>query len=98
MTCGNIKTLVTFMKITISKKCTLFRSKFKFVFIIGSKIRPTSTPKDAQKRIITGATKKPFHGSLRLNNVARETINQIDSSVKGFIPVFKRHRCISKKG
>jgi hypothetical protein len=79
------------MEITVSKKRTLLRPKFKFVFIIGSKIGPTSTPENAQKRIITGATKESFHGSLRLNNLARETIDQIDCSVKGFIPVFKRH-------
>jgi hypothetical protein len=34
---------------------------------------------------------------LRLNDFARETIDLIDSSGKGFIPVLKRHRCICKK-
>jgi hypothetical protein len=67
------------------------------VFIIWTEIRPTSTPKDAQKRIITGFTEETFHGSLRLDNFARETINQIDCSEKSFIPIFERHGCISEK-
>jgi hypothetical protein len=38
-----------------------------------------------------------FHGSFRLNNLARETINQVDSGEKSLIPILKRHRCITNK-
>jgi hypothetical protein len=65
--------------------------------IIGSEVWPTSTPKNAHERIITGVTKETFHGSFRLDNIARKTIDQIDSGEKSFIPILKRHRCICKK-
>jgi hypothetical protein len=38
-----------------------------------------------------------FHGGFRLNNLAREMINQVNCSEKGLIPILKRHRCICKK-
>jgi hypothetical protein len=67
------------------------------VSIIGSKIWPTSTPKDAQKGVITGIPKKMLHRSFGLNNFARKTIDQIDCGEKRFIPIFKRHRSINKE-
>jgi hypothetical protein len=41
--------------------------------------------------------KKTLYGSLRIDNLTRKAINEINSSKKGFIQKFERHRCICKK-
>jgi hypothetical protein len=44
--CGGVKAFKTFMLIAISKKDTLLGSELKFVLIVGTKVRSTSTLKD----------------------------------------------------
>jgi hypothetical protein len=93
----DIKTSVSFRKRTVPKEHTLFGPEIYLMFIIRLKIRPVGTPKDAQKRVITRITKKKFHGSFWLNNLARKTIDQIYDYEKSFIPIFQWHGCICKK-
>jgi hypothetical protein len=85
------------MKTAISKKNTLFGSELQFALIIWTEIGPTCAPKNSKKGIITLLAKKTLYGSLRIDNLTRKAINEINSSKKGFIQKFERHRCICKK-
>jgi len=55
---GNINTSrfsqakISFMRFRVTKKYTLFGTKLKFIFVIRSKKRKTSTPKDFLKGVI----------------------------------------------
>jgi hypothetical protein len=60
-------------------------------------IWPTCTSKNAQKRVVTFVSKETLHGSFRLDDFARETIDKVDCWKEGFIPKLKRHRCICKE-
>jgi hypothetical protein len=86
------------VKTTIPKKSTLLRTELQLVFIVRTKVGPTGTTKNPKERIVTPIFKEALHGSLGLNNFAREAINQVDSCKKGFIPKLKRHGGISKQG
>jgi hypothetical protein len=48
----HIKALAFFVKGGIAQKNTQFGTKFKFMFVVRSKMRPTSTIKDFEHRII----------------------------------------------
>ena len=47
-----MKALVAFVYGTITKKDTFFGSKFKFMFVVWTKMGPTCTSKDLEKSII----------------------------------------------
>jgi hypothetical protein len=74
-TLGDVKTLEAFVKITITKKGTLFGPKLEFTRIVRSQIRPTSTPEGAKGKIIWFVMKKAFKRSLTMNDFARKTID-----------------------
>jgi hypothetical protein len=65
------------------------------MIVIGAKIWPTCTTKDAERRIIRFGVEQPFKRSFKVNNLARHTINEESSGRKGFIPEFSRHVCMS---
>ena len=50
----NMKTFITFMMNTIVEKNTLKRMGLKFIGIVRTKIWPTSTPKNFEKKVIRG--------------------------------------------
>jgi hypothetical protein len=77
-TSGDIKAFVPFVKTTIPKKSTLLRTELQLMFIVRTKVGPTSTTKNPKKGIVNSMFKKALHGSLRLNDFAREAINQVD--------------------
>jgi hypothetical protein len=48
----NIKTLIALVKVAITKEGTLLRTKFKFVAIVRSEIRPTCKPEGAKREVV----------------------------------------------
>jgi hypothetical protein len=47
-----MKTLVTLVERAIAKEDTFFRSKFEFVFVVRTEVRPTCTAEHLEKGII----------------------------------------------
>jgi hypothetical protein len=47
-----MKTFVTFMTKTVAQKNTLKRTGLKFIGIVRTKIWPTSTPENFEKRVV----------------------------------------------
>jgi hypothetical protein len=50
--CGDMKTLVTLVERAIAEEDTFFRSKFEFVFVVRTEVRPTCTAEHLEKGII----------------------------------------------
>ena len=71
-----MKTLVPFMKRTITKKHTLFRPKLQFALVIWAKMWPTRTPKDLEKRIIRNFIQQEFKWCFHLTESCRESVNE----------------------
>jgi hypothetical protein len=72
--------------------------KSELAFVIGSKVGPTGTTKNTKCIIVGHDMKKALSWRLKINNFAREQVNEKGGSEKGFVPIFKRHRCICKQG
>jgi hypothetical protein len=86
------------MTAAVPNENTLFGIELKFVIIIRAKIRPTSTPKNPQKRIVTVTAKETLHGSLGTDDFTGKAIDEMNGSKKSLIPIFEWHGCICKKG
>lgn len=82
---------------TITKKYTVCGSEGKFLGVIRMKIGPASATKSPQRHIVRLSGEQALESGSLVDNTARETINQVDSSKKSFIPKVKGHRCLSKK-
>lgn len=95
---GGIKTLEAFMMVTITKENTLFGSKRKLACIERAQIGPHGTPKNSEQRIIWCLFEKTLIRCLIINNSRRNTVDEVHSRGKGFIPKFKRNRSMSKEG
>jgi tartrate dehydratase alpha subunit/fumarate hydratase class I-like protein len=80
------------MKITIPKKHTLDGSKGKFLGIVGSEVRLACTTKCAKSGVIRVGVEETLEGSFLVNNMARQPVNEKNSSKKNFVPKFEWHR------
>jgi hypothetical protein len=87
----DLKALKPLMKFTVPKKHTLDGSKGKFLGVVGSKVRPVGTTKCAKGGVIRVGVKEMLEGSFLVNNAARQPVNEINNSKKGFIPKFEWH-------
>ena len=94
---GNMKTFVTFMKATVAQKDTLFGPKFQLAFVIGPKMRPTSTPKYFKTGIVRLFIKEKFNGSLHVKNTCGSTIDKKACSGKSITPKPERNQCMGQK-
>jgi hypothetical protein len=79
-----IKALKAFVHVTIPEKNALFRSKLKFLGIIGPKIWPYGTSKGVKEAIVRLATKQMLN--FRLESVYKKHNNR-----KRFIPKLQGH-------
>jgi hypothetical protein len=66
-----MKALVAFVKRTIPKEYTFFRSKLKFATIVGAKVRPTSTPKNLEKCVVRNFMQEKFDGGFHMKHSCR---------------------------
>ena len=62
----------------------------EFIGVVGSKIGPTSTPEHFEERVIWWRVKKSFKWSGVMQERSREPVDEIASSKKRIIPMFKR--------
>jgi hypothetical protein len=90
-TSGNIKTLITSVRLAVAEKNTRFRAKRKFMGVIRSKIRPTLTSKGFEKAIIRRLKEQKLKRSCGTSGSEREFVYKITSSVKCMILVLKRN-------
>ena len=58
----DVKALEAFVKVAIPKESTLLGLQCEFMFIVGSKIGPASTPKDSNNRVVGFFMKQPLKG------------------------------------
>jgi hypothetical protein len=80
------------VKRAIAKKNTLFGAESKFAFIIGAKVRPTSTTKSAKSIIIRSDVQKTFSWRFKIKDFAGKNIDKKSGCEKSFIPELKRQR------
>jgi hypothetical protein len=71
-----IKTLETFVLVTIAKKYALFGSKFKLLVIIWAEIGPTCTTKCTKGRVVWLLAKETEKGSVVIDNSRGQPIYQ----------------------
>jgi hypothetical protein len=71
----NMKTLVTFVLRAISKEDTLFGMKLKFVLIVWTNVRPTSTSKHLEKSVVRRPLKKLLNRSFHVKYTSRQAID-----------------------
>ena len=71
-----MKTLVPFMKRTITKKHALFRPNLQLALVIWTKMRPTRTPKDLEKSIIRSFIQQELKWCFHLTESCRESVNE----------------------
>jgi hypothetical protein len=50
--CGNVETLIAFVKSTVTEEDTLFGTKLKLSTIVWPKVRPTRATKNFKERVI----------------------------------------------
>ena len=86
------------MKIAIANKNALSRTKLKFMTIVWTQVGIASTPKYFEKVVVGCLIIEALQWSDIANNFARKAVYKIGGSDKGFVPIFERHRCMSKKG
>ena len=65
------------MERAISKENTTSGTESELTSIVGSKIRPTSTPKNSKRIIFRLFFEKELHGSMEVDNPTRQNINKI---------------------
>jgi hypothetical protein len=82
------KTLKSFVKIAVAKKDTMSGTKGKFLCVVGAKVRPAGAPKGPKMGVVGFGVEKALKRGFMTNNTARKSINQINSSDKGFVPKF----------
>jgi hypothetical protein len=75
------------MKRTIAQKHTLLRSKLKFMIIIWSKMRPTSTTKHLKKGVVRCFLEKTLKRSFHIDCATREPVDEKTGSSKSITPV-----------
>jgi hypothetical protein len=73
-------------------------SESKLALVVWTKIRPTCTTKNTKGRVIWFNMEKAMNWSVIVDSSTRKHINEISGSQEGFIPKFKRHMSVSKKG
>jgi hypothetical protein len=89
------KTHKTFVKVAAAKKNTLSGTKGKFLCVVGVKIRPASAPKGLKIRVVGFGMEEALKEGILIDNMTRKSVNQINSSNKGFVPKFERHTRMS---
>ena len=92
-----MKTLVPFMKRTITKKHALFRPKLQLALVIWTKMRPTRTPKDLEKSIIRSFIQQEFKWCFHLTESCRKSINKKACSGKRITPKPERNGGMGKQ-
>src|SRR4051812_5498159 len=92
-----MKTLLPFMKRTITKKHTLFRTKLQLALVIWTKMGSTHTPKDLEKRIIRNFIQQELKWCFHLMESCRYSVNEKSCGGKHITPKPERNRCMSKQ-
>jgi hypothetical protein len=87
----DFKTLKTFVKIVVAKEDTLSGTEGKFLCVVGAKVRPAGAPKGPKMGVVGFGMEEALKRGILIDNTARKSINQINSSDKGFVPKFERH-------
>jgi hypothetical protein len=67
------------------------------MFVIGTKIRPARTTGNSKGLIIGCSMEQAFYRSIMINHFSRKKIYKKSGYEKIFIPIFERHRGISKQ-
>jgi len=65
------------MERAISKENTTSGTESELTSIVGSKIRPTSTPKNSKRIIFRLFFERELHGRMEVDNLTRQNINNI---------------------
>jgi hypothetical protein len=81
---------------TISKKNTTFRSEREFMFVIWTKVGPTSTTKNSKGLIVGCNLEKFFCGGLKIEDFGRKHVYKKSGCDKSIIPILERHGSIGK--
>ena len=97
MSCCYIKSLNSFMERAITKKNTPFGAEREFVFVVRTKIGPTSATKNSKRVIVWCDLEKFLCRSFKIENLCRKQINKKSGCEKGIIPIFQGHRSISEE-
>jgi hypothetical protein len=80
----------------IAKKNTLFRMKLKFVLIVWTNMRLTSTTKNLEKSVIRGQLEKLLNRSFHAKHTCRQAINEETGCKERITPKVKRHGGMSE--
>ena len=92
-----MKTPVPFMKRTITKKQALLRLKLQPALVIWTKMWPTRTPKDLEKRIIRNFIQQELKWRFHLTESCRESVNEKACGVKCITPKLERDGGMGKQ-
>jgi hypothetical protein len=84
----NVKTLIPFVEITISKKPTTQGAELELVVVVWSEVGPTRAVKGARVGVIRSSTKETIDGGIVIKNFSRGAIYHMSSYKKCLIPIF----------
>jgi hypothetical protein len=84
----NVKTLIPFVEITISKKLTTQGAELELVAAIWSEVGLTRAAKSAHVGVIRSSTKGTMDGGILIKDFGRGVIYQMSSCKKRLIAIF----------
>lgn len=89
------KTSVAFVIVTILNKNTFFFVVIKFMMLIWSQVRETSSFKSVQPYTIRKVAFEKGKGALIVNDIRGHSVNEVSSCVKCFPQEMQWHVCLN---
>jgi hypothetical protein len=84
----NVKTLIPFVEITISKKHIMQGTELELLAVVWLEIGPTRAAKSVHVGVIKSSTKETMDGGIVIKDFGRGAIYQMSSCKKRLIPIF----------